>query len=190
MDYRNGNYCAFYVEEPFNETNLGAYQKPDFRYYSIIKAMKANDPSFPFVNSHDKTYQVRDGSNWETTLKPRIHERLRKSKNIILFLSSSTKDSRALREEIDYGVNKCKLPVITVYPELSTLAEIHDPTMGQFTTTVCRLWNELPVFRDAIKARTVPIIHILLKKEYLQRSLADPDLTVQSPAVGNYFYQK
>lgn len=25
MAYRNGNYSAFYVAEPFNETNLGAY---------------------------------------------------------------------------------------------------------------------------------------------------------------------
>jgi hypothetical protein len=190
MDYRDGNYCAFYVDEPFNETNLGAYQKPDFNCYSMVKVMKANDPSFPFVNSHDKTYQVRDGSDWESTLKPRIHTRLKKSKNIILFLSSTTKNSRALREEIDYGVNTCGLPIIAVYPELSTLEQIWDPETEKFTPTVCGLWEQLPVFRDAIKAKTVPVIHILLKKEYLQRSLTDPDLTVQTPVVGNYHYKK
>jgi len=49
---------------------------------------------------------------------------LRNSKNIILFLSSKTKNSRALREEIDYGVNVLKLPIIVVYPEFTTYSEL------------------------------------------------------------------
>ena len=30
MAYRNGNYAAFYVDEPFAENNLGANATPDF----------------------------------------------------------------------------------------------------------------------------------------------------------------
>lgn len=33
MSYRNGNYSAFYVSEPFSESNLGANSTHDFVYY-------------------------------------------------------------------------------------------------------------------------------------------------------------
>ena len=124
MNYRNGNYAAFYVAEPFNENNLGAYSAPDFVYYQTLRAWKGADSSFPFIDSHEKTYNVRDGSSWEYTLKPRLHKRLLNSKNIVLFLSSHTKASRALTEEIEYGVGVLELPVIVVYPEF-------DPILGR-----------------------------------------------------------
>ena len=101
MAYRNGNYTAFYVAEPFNPSSLGANATKDFQYYNVLRMWKGADATFPFVDSHDKTYSVRDGSDWEYTLKPRLRERLRNSKNIILILSSITTNSRALREEID-----------------------------------------------------------------------------------------
>ena len=112
MAYRNGNYSAFYVKTPFNQNNLGAHSTPDFVYYSMLKAWKGQDSSFPFIDSHNKNYNVRDDSDWESTLKPRIRERIRNSKNEIFFLSSITKNSRALREEIDYGINDQGLPII------------------------------------------------------------------------------
>lgn len=117
MAYRNGNYCAFYVEEPFNENNLGANARPDFVYYNMLRMWKGKDAEIPFIDSHNKTYNVRDGSDWEKTLKPRLRERLNNSKNIILILSSATKNSRALREELRYGIEIKKLPVIVIYPE-------------------------------------------------------------------------
>ena len=124
MAYRNGNYSAFYVAEPFNESNLGANATKDFVYYNMLRAWKGADSSFPFVDSHDKTYNVRDGSDWEKTLKPRLHRRLDKSKNVILFLSSTTKNSRALREEIDYTINQKGLPIIVVYPDFKNKSDI------------------------------------------------------------------
>lgn len=33
MGYKNGNYSAFYVSEPFSESSLGAYAAKDFQYY-------------------------------------------------------------------------------------------------------------------------------------------------------------
>jgi len=119
MAYRNGNYSAFYVQTPFNQNNLGANSARDFVYYNLLKVWKAKDTTFPFNDSHNKNYNVRDNSDWETTLKPRLRERLRNSKNIILFLSSITKNSTALREEIDYGTNNQGLPIIVIYPEFN-----------------------------------------------------------------------
>ena len=59
MANRTGNYCAFYVAEPFNQYNLGANAAKDFCYYNLLKAWKTADSSFPFVDSHNKTYSVR-----------------------------------------------------------------------------------------------------------------------------------
>ena len=58
----------------------------DFRYYNLLRAWKGKDTSFPFIDSHNKNYNVRDGSDWEKTLKPRIRERLRNSKKHHSFL--------------------------------------------------------------------------------------------------------
>lgn len=77
---RTGNYTAFYVAEPFHESNLGAFATKDFVTYSQLRAWKGLDSSFPFVDSHEKNYNVRDGSDWEATLKPRLRDRLNKSK--------------------------------------------------------------------------------------------------------------
>ena len=38
MAYRNGNYAAFYVAEPFNASALGAHATKDFCYYNMLRA--------------------------------------------------------------------------------------------------------------------------------------------------------
>lgn len=175
MSYRKYNYSAFYVAEPFNPCNLGAHSTPDFIHYNRLKAWKSQDSSFPFYDAHETTYDVRDDSEWEGTLKPRLRERLRKSKNIILFLSSETKCSRALREELDYGINVLGLPVIVVYADYSqnsSIAYDHKPN-----ATAKALWERLPVLRDNITK--VPSVHVPLNKEYIAKALADKDFTIQ-----------
>lgn len=187
MAYRNGNYCAFYVAEPFSESNLGAHAQRDFVYYNLLRAWKTMDPTFPFVNSHDKTYSVRDGSDWEATLKPRIRERLRNSKNIILFLSSCTVSSRALREEIEYGIKDQGLPVIVVYPEYKEKSDIIECESKNFRSEITTLWDNLPVFRDSMDL--VPTLHIPMKKELVKKALEDSDFTVGAAAeAGRYFF--
>ena len=88
MSNRTANYAAFYVKEPFNESNLGANATPDFLYYNQLRAWKGADSSFPFVDAHAKSYNVRDGSEWET-LKKRLHDRLSASKNIVELFSDN-----------------------------------------------------------------------------------------------------
>lgn len=185
MAYRNGNYAAFYVAEPFNTSALGAHATKDFVYYNMLRAWKGADPSFPFNDSHDKTYNVRDGSDWETTLKPRLRERLRNSKNIILFLSSNTANSKAIREEIDYGINDQKLPVIVIYPEYDTKESLL--TNGSLKQAVKNLWDNLPVFRDSMKS--VPTLHVPLNKNLIETSLKDNDFMVttkKDPGIFRY----
>ncbi|MGN0262145.1 MAG: TIR domain-containing protein [Eggerthellaceae bacterium] len=173
MPYRNGNYAAFYVAEPFSESNLGAFAAHDFVYYMMLRAWKGRDRSFPFIDSHGKTYNVRDGSSWEATLKPRLRERLRSSKNIILFLSSETKASRALTEEIEYGVGILGLPVIVVYPGIAPIR--HD---GGFNDEVYSLWDRLPAFKRLMDE--VPTLHIPMEKNSIEKALRSTNYMVQS----------
>lgn len=186
MANRTGNYCAFYVAEPFNQNNLGANAAKDFCYYNLLKAWKAADTSFPFVDFHNKTYSVRDGSDWEQTLKPRLHERLNASANVVLFLSSETKYSRALREEIDYAINTNGLPIIVVYPEIKDKVGVH-ASVG-FTTKVKNLWNTLPVFRD--NKYKVPVLHVPNDKKLIRNALGDTDFRVATKTKAtDYFYK-
>src|SRR5580765_1941364 len=171
MAYRNGNYTAFYVAEPFNSSSLGANATKDFQYYNTLRMWKGADVTFPFVDSHDKTYSVRDGSDWESTLKPRLRERLRSSKNIILILSSITKNSSALREEIEYGINDQGLPVIVIYPEYNTKESLL--VNGSLKQAVKNLWGNLPVFRDSMDK--VPTLHVPMDKGLIKTSLQDND---------------
>ena len=188
MAYRNGNYSAFYVKEPFNQNNLGANSTRDFVYYNLLKAWKAQDSSFPFIDSHNKNYNVRDGSDWEKTLKPRIHKRLNNSKNIILFLSSITKNSRALREEIDFGINTLELPVIVVYPDYSEKSDIINCKYGTIKKQIKDLWDKLPIFRNSMD--NVPTLHIPNKKAIILTALSNKDFMVNSKCnPGVYFYK-
>lgn len=186
MAYRNGNYAAFYVAEPFNTSGLGAHATKDFCYYNMLRAWKGKDVSFPFNDSHNKTYNVRDGSNWETTLKPRLRERLRSSKNIVLFLSSNTANSKAVREEIDYGINDQKLPVIVIYPEYETKESLLKN--GSLKQSVKNLWDKLPIFRDSMK--NVPTLHVPIKKALIESALNDSDFMLSTKTTSDVYIYK
>lgn len=173
---RNGNYCAFYVAEPFNSSSLGAHATKDFTYYNLLRSWKATDPSIPFIDSHDKTYNVRDGSDWESALKPRLRQRLSLSKNILLFLSTTTLNSQALREEIDYGVKTQKLPVIVIYPDYNSSASML--AGRKLNEGVRSLWSKLPIFRDSMSQ--VPTLHVPMNKELIVRSLRNNEFTLGS----------
>ena len=187
MIYRNGNYTAFYVSEPFSQSSLAAHATKDFVYYNLLRAWSSKDAEFKFIDSHDKNYNVRDSSLWEQTLKPRIRERLRKLKNIILFLSSITKSSPALREEIDYGINTLGLPLIVIYPEFKLKSDIIDCKSNTIKSNIENLWNKLPIFRNSM--HNVPTMHLPLSKELIKLALIDPDLKLSTKCKsGIYFY--
>jgi hypothetical protein len=130
---------------------------------------------------------VRDGSDWEKTLKPRIRERLSNSKNIILFLSSVTKNSTALREEVDYGINTKELPVIIVYPDYSEKSDIANLTKEEIKQEIKDLWDKLPKFRDSMVS--VPTLHIPNKKALIKKALNDSNfMVITKTDPGIYFY--
>ena len=185
MSNRTANYVAFYVAEPFNSSNLGANTTPDFLYYNQLKAWKGADSTFPFIDAHEKTYNVRDNSEWET-LKKRLHDRLNLSKNMVLFLSANTKNSRALREEIDYAINTKGLPVIVIYPDFNEKSDIWCST--GMRKQVKDLWDKLPVFRDNMDK--VATLHVPYNKSLITSALKNDDFRVQTMTkAGAYHYK-
>lgn len=183
MASRNGNYTAFYVAEPFSTSSLGAYASKDFCYYSMLRAWKGADAAFPFNDSHNTTYNVRDGSDWESTLKPRLRERIRNSKNIVFFLSSNTANSKAVREEIDYGINDQGLPVIVIYPEYDSKESLL--RNGALKQEVKALWDKLPVFKDSMNK--VPSLHVPLNKGLIETALRNAEFMIASKKAPNVY---
>lgn len=183
MGNRTGNYSAFYVKEPFNESNLGANSAHDFCYYNTLRMWKGKDSSFPFVDSHDKTYNVRDDSSWET-LQSRLRERLRNSKNIILFLSGDTVESKALKEELEYGIGNQGLPVIVVYPEYSEKTDIANSS--GIKQQIRNLWDRVPTFKRLMG--NVATIHIPMKKQLIEDALGDNKFKVTTMSDKKDYY--
>lgn len=110
MAYRNGTYVAFDGEGEQNPT------KGDLRYLGMLRAWQCNDKiEFNYVDSHKKTYQVKDTSP-ETTLKARLRERMANSKNMLVVVSPDTNYNRGLLNwEVETAINDYKLPVIVAY---------------------------------------------------------------------------
>lgn len=173
MPNRISTYTAFYVDNTEISRQRPAYFVRDFYYYQTLKSWKHNPTSmsFPFIDAHGKTYSVRDDSDWETTLKPRLHQRLRMSKNMILILSDITKQSKALAEEIAYGIDVCNLPVIVTYPDIEFVG-----CGSELSPSAIARWDNLPCFKKRI--HDVPTAHLPFRKEHIERALRDPRFSV------------
>lgn len=117
MAYRSGTYIAF---DGLDQTNPTL---SDFRYYATMQAWASNkNINFKYVDSHDKTYAVRDTSLL-ITLKSRIRERLANSKNVVVIVSSDTRKSGSmLTYEIEQAVDTYQLPLIVTYVDYRIVA--------------------------------------------------------------------
>lgn len=187
MANKTGNYTAFYVTQLGSESNLRANSVKDFVYYNMLRAWKGKDSTFPFVDSHNKNYNVRDTSDWETTLKPRLREGINKSKNLIFFLSKDTKNSKAVREEINHAINVNGLPIIVVYPDYKEKSDIINCTSKTIKQKIKNMWGQVPIFKNS--KDDVPVIHIPYKKELIRKALSNPDFCYSTKTkAGDYFF--
>lgn len=159
MSYRNGTYVAF------NAGGTNIPTESDIKYYNLIKAWTERDDDFGFINSHDKTCAVRDSSCLET-LKRRLVERLNNSKNLLLILSSETNDTDSLVNfEIEYALDKCKIPVIVAYTgvdtKISSIANLQ------------QMWPSCLKKRLNSTNSEARSIHIPFKKELIMNAISE-----------------
>ena len=147
--YRTGTYVAFDGQGTTNPT------ESDIRYYNILKAWdQSRSIDFKFINSHEKTYQVRD-SSLKTTLLKRLEERLSASKNFLLIISDKTNFDRGiLNWEIEKAVDCYELPIIVAYPGFSKIISPDD---------LSYMWPKALALR--IDNRKAHCIHIPFIKE-------------------------
>lgn len=172
MAYRNGTYIAF---DGLGETDP---TKSDFKYFSLIKAWTANENmEFTYIDSHEKTCAVKDSSSL-VTLKNRIQERLRKSKQMLVILSPDTRCSGSmLSYEIEQAVDVYHLPLIIVYTGIKQ-------TNGRFLSE--RWPHALRVrIRETRSARA---IHIPYLQQPIQWALKQFSLHDQIPEGPDRYY--
>lgn len=98
----------------------------------------------------------------------------------------NTKNSKALREEIDYGINTKGLPVIVIYPDFKEKSDICCTT--GIRKQVKDLWDKLPMFRDSMSK--VATLHVPYKKSLIVSALKDDDFKVQTMAEATAYYYK
>ena len=148
MAYRNGTYIAFHAE------GTNQQGKSDIDYYNLMKAWSAKtDDDFTMINSHEKTSAVRDTSKRET-LRTRLFERLRNSKNMVLIIGETTKnDTDWVPFEITQAVDTYEIPIIAAYTDYCPVLE------------PAKFWPLWPkALADRINNKTASVIHIPFKK--------------------------
>lgn len=155
MSYRNGTYIAFHAEGTPDPT------ASDIKYFNIMKAWHEHDDiEFKFVNSHEKTASVRDNS-LKSTLRKRLAERLRNSRNFVLILGDKTKFDRDwVPFEISFAADSCKLPFIIAYTGYSVVV---DPS------ALAELWPEALARR--IWSGQIRAIHVPFQKSAVDEAI-------------------
>ena len=135
MAYRNGTYVAFDGNGQNDPT------KGDLKYIGILRAWKESDNiDFNFTDSHKKTYQVRDLSSKET-LKLRLEERMRNSKNMLVIISDDTNFDRGLLNwEIRTAQDKYDLPIIVAYAGEQHLPRLTDELVHKLPKAI---WKDV-----------------------------------------------
>lgn len=153
MAYRNGTYVAFDGNGQNDPT------KGDLKYLGILRAWKESDNiDFNFTDSHKKTYQVRDSSS-EATLKSRLEDRMRFSKNMLVIISDDTNFDRGLLNwEIQTAQEKYGLPIIVAYAGEQYLPRLTNELIEKLPREIWRdvkfggnHYAHIPFTKDRIK---------------------------------------
>lgn len=171
---RTGTYVAF--------DGLGQSDptKSDFRYYAMLQAWnKNNNIDFKFVNSHEKTYAVRDTSSRET-LYARIRQRLSASKNMLVILSEDTRyTGSVLSYEIQLAVDVYKIPLIIAYPGYPAILNVD---------ALAYMWPKALVER--IDTPETKAIHIAFQKDPILSAVNQFTVNHNSLTSGRSYYSQ
>ncbi len=154
--YRNGTYVAFDGNATTDPT------KGDMKYYGLLQSWNASNKfEFQFSDSHKKTYQVRDSSS-EQTLKARLLERMKNSKNMLLIISDDTSWDRGLLNwEIEKAVDVYELPLIVTYTGYDCIS---DPS------ALSSKWTR--ALAERINNKTANCIHIPFKEKAISSAVS------------------
>ncbi|WP_066839175.1 TIR domain-containing protein [Rufibacter ruber] len=162
MAYRIGTYVAFAADGNTDFT------KSDIRFYNLLKGWNSmKDRTFKFINPHEKGPQLR-GESQEETIKRTLRSRLDNSKRFLLLVGNTTRlDNDFVPYEIEYAIDKCKLPVIVVYVNYKVRITDSCPT---------NLKALLPSsLIERINNGTAKTIHIPFRERIINKAIKDFD---------------
>lgn len=157
MSYRNGTYVAFDGNGTSNPT------QGDMKYYALLRNWNHSKKyEFNFSDSHQKTYRVKDTSSI-LTLKKRLLERMKNSKNMLLIISDDTNYDRGmLNYEIEKAVDYYKIPIIVVYTGYNAIWGVDE-----------ELENKWPKALAArVESNTAKCIHIPFKEKAIMSAVS------------------
>ena len=160
MAYRNGTYVAFAADGNTDPT------KSDIRYYNMLKGWHLMEKrTFRFNNPHERGPQLRAGSN-DDTIKRTLRERMDNSKRFILLVGNTTRlDDDFVPYEIEYAIDRCKLPVIVTY------VDYRNRIVGDIPAHLEKLWPQS--LKQRITAGTARTIHIPYRERIINRAIED-----------------
>lgn len=156
MPYRNGTYIAFDGLGTTNPT------ESDLRYLGLLRSWNKNkNCDLKYYDSHLKTYNVLDSSTIKT-LKSRLMERMKNSKNMLIILSEETNYNRGLLNfEIEKAVDIYALPIIVAYTECEYLLEPEKYSIR---------WPK--ALKERIDNNTVKAIHVPFKEKAIMCAIS------------------
>ena len=171
---RTGTYVAF---DGLGQTDPS---KSDFCYYAMLQAWnKNNDIDFRFVDSHEKTYAVRDSSLKET-LYARIRQRMSASKNMLVIISEDTRyTGSVLSYEIQLAIEVYKIPLIIAYPGYSAILNVD---------AMACMWPKALV--DRIDNPETKAIHIAFHKKPIFDAINQFTVIRNSLTSGRNYYSR
>ena len=172
MAYRNGTYVAFHADGTPDPA------ESDMKYYNTLKMWHSNeDIEFSMVNSHEKTYSVRDSSK-KQTLRNSLLERLRNSKNFLIIIGDTTRfDNDWVPFEITKAIDDHKLPVIAVYPSYNCIVQPNHQDIRN-------LWPE--ALKSRIDNGRAKVIHIPFKHNPIKDAISQ--FSIQKYPKGSLSY--
>jgi hypothetical protein len=174
MSYRNGTYVAFDGNDTTDPT------KSDMKYYGILQSWNANkNINFTFSDSHKKTYQVKDSSSIKT-LKSRLLERMKDSKNMIIIISDDTNwDRGMLNFEIEEAVDYYKLPLIIAYTKYEKIRN---------ASLLSEKWPR--ALKERINNGNAKCIHVPFKKEPILDAISQFSVNDKFPSTSKNVYSE
>lgn len=176
MANRTGVYSAF------NGCGTTDPTESDIKYFNTLKMWNESDKfDFNFTDSHSKTSSVKDTSDKEKTLLPRLQERLKLSKVFFLIVTNETKNGSDVVEfEIEKAVETYDVPIILAYAGEEILKEV---------TTNHK--NKLPkVLLDKMKEGKVKALFIPFKMKAIKAAINFFNVQNTNLNNSNYRYDK
>ena len=172
MKNRTGVYVAF------NGCGTSNPTQSDIKYFNTLKSWKKNkDIDFTFVDSHEKTSSVKDTSDIEKTLLPRLKKRLNLSKVLILLVTENTLlSSEIVDYEIENAIDELNLPIIIMFAKKSIIKKKSQEMIGM-----------LP-FSLQIRLDDVPNVFIPFKLNALKEALNDYSVHISDLKNKTYTY--